>query len=203
MNLSERNALLEVVKGMQNPRRFEHTLGVEKEAVALGRIFMPDKLYELALAGLLHDITKDFSTEKQFELCEEYGITVDKSISPKLLHAITGCEFARRKFGADLITDEIYDGIRYHTTGRENMTLFEQLIYLADYIEENRTFQDCLFLRSHFYINIKHCDKFEEKQEILRKSMVLSFNLTLRTLISEGKSIDFDTIKARNYFLEL
>lgn len=195
-------ALRDIVKGLMKDKRYLHTLGVEEEARVLGKLFIPEKCEKLAVAGLLHDITKNFSLEKQLELCDEYGIEIDrKFIAPKLLHAKTGCEFARRKFGKELVDDEIYNGIYYHTTGREGMSLFESIIYLADYIEKNRTFPDCILLRNYFYMNIEKCSDITERKEVLRKTMVLSFNLTVKNLIEENAPIDFDTVKARNYFL--
>lgn len=192
----------EIVKGYVCEKRFSHTLGVEKEAYRLGMIFMPEKLEKLQLAGLLHDITKDFKTEKQLELCKEYGILVElENLVPKLLHSKTGCQFARSTFGSEIVDDEIYNGILYHTTGRKNMTLFEAIIYLADYIEETRTFEDCVKLREYFYNNIKNADNYSDKIEVLRKTMIYSFNLTIKNLIDEGKRIDKDTINARNYFV--
>ena len=90
----------DIVKSYMSQKRFFHTIGVEKEAVALGEIFLPDKANKLGLAGLLHDITKDFKTEKQLLLCEEYDIAIDKdNIIPKLLHSKTGSEFAKRSLG--------------------------------------------------------------------------------------------------------
>lgn len=198
------DTLREIVKGFQKKKRFIHTLGVEQKAIELGEIFMPEKLQKLQIAGLLHDITKDFSTDEHFRLCDEYKIKIDKEkIAPKLLHAITGCEFSKRKLGSDVVDDEIYQGIRYHTTGRENMTLFEQIIYLADYIEENRDFSDCVLLRNYFENNIEKCSTMNEKLIALKNTMILSFNFTIKNLIEEGKLIDFDTINARNYFLNL
>ena len=192
----------QIVKSLESEKRFKHTLGVKDEAYNLGLIFMPGKEEKLALAGLLHDITKDFKLDKQLELCEKYGISVDKEcIVPKLLHSKTGCEYAREVFGDSIVDDEIYSGIYYHTTGRENMTLFEAIIYLADYIEEGRTFGDCILLRDYFYSNIADAKDYSEKIQVLRKTMVLSFNLTIKNLIDEEKLIDMDTIKARNYFL--
>lgn len=192
----------DIVKSYMSPKRFFHTIGVEKEAVALGKIFLPDKVNKLGLAGLLHDITKDFKTEKQLLLCEEYDIAIDKdNIIPKLLHSKTGSEFAKRSLGGDIVDDEIYSGIYYHTTGRANMTLFEAIIYLADYIEETRTFDDCVMLRKFFYDNIAKAQNYEEKIEVLRKTLIYSFDLTIKNLIEEEKQIDFDTIGARNYFV--
>ena len=190
------------VAALESEKRYNHTLGVQREAYALGMIYMPEKAEKLSFTGLLHDITKDFSLSQQLELCSEYGIDVDKNcIVPKLLHAKTGCEYARRSFGADIIDQEVYSGIYYHTTGRKNMSLFEAIIYLADYIEDGRTFSDCVALREFFYKNIEKATDYSEKIEVLRKTMVLSFDLTIKNLIDDGKLIDNDTVEARNYFI--
>ena len=187
------------LKELQGEKRYNHTLGVEEEAYKLGQIFIPDECERLALAGVLHDITKKLKTDEQLKLCEEYGIEVDKNIAPKLLHAKTGCEYARRKFGKEIVDDQIYTAILYHTTGKAGMNLFEALIYLADYIEPNRTFGDCKKLRRFFYKGLKK-GKID-KYELLRKTMVMSFDLTIKNLIDENKQIDGDTVESRNYFL--
>lgn len=190
------------VRSFESEKRFKHTLGVQDEAYKLGTIFLPEKAEKLKLAGLLHDITKDFSLEQQLELCRRHGIPYDeRNIVPKLLHAKTGAEHAKSTFGDEIIDKEIYNGIFYHTTGCAGMTLFDAIIYLADYIEEGRTFEDCILLRRYFYENLEKSKTNEEALEVLRKTMVMSFDLTIKNLIDEGKQIDFDTVKARNYFL--
>ena len=192
----------DIVKGFVSEKRFSHTIGVEKEAYKLGMIFMPQKAEKLRLTGLLHDITKDFSKEKQLLLCDEYEIPYNlNELVPKLLHSKTGCEFARRQFGSDIVDDEVYSGIRYHTTGRIQMTLFETIIYLADYIEETRTFEDCITLRNFFYSKINAASSYEQKLKALQETMVLSFDMTIKNLIEENKPIDYDTVGARNYFI--
>lgn len=194
--------ITDAVRNLTTEKRFKHTLGVQEEAYKLGLIFMPEKAEKLRLAGLLHDITKDFTTERHLELCNEYEIAVDtEHLVPKLLHSKTGCEYARRLFGNEIVDDEIYNGIYYHTTGRKNMTLFEAIIYFADYIEEGRTFSDCVYLRNFFYSQIKNANDASSKLEVLRQAMTLSFDLTIKNLIDENKAIDSDTIEARNYFL--
>lgn len=195
--------LKKAIESLETPKRFKHTLGVQKEAYVLGTVFLPEKAEKLALTGLLHDITKDFTTEKHISLCDEYEILLDKTnIVPKLLHSKTGCEYARRVFGEEIVDNEVYSGIYYHTTGREKMTLFESIIYLADYIEEGRTFEDCIVLRNYFYDNLKKANGYDEKLTVLQKTMVKSFDLTIKNLIEESKPIDSDTISARNYFLK-
>ncbi len=190
------------VKALQREKRYFHTIGVANEAINLGKIFLPKKLDKLYFTGLLHDITKDFSTEKHIELCQKYGIELPSTMAPKLLHAKTGAEYAREKFGCVYVDDEVYSAIFKHTTGCENMTIFDIIIYLADYIESGRTFEDCVFLRNYFYANIKEAEYFDQKLEILRKTMVLSFDLTIKNLIEEEKIIDTDTINTRNYFIK-
>ena len=189
------------IKSLETEKRYNHTLGVQKEAYNLGKIYLPQKADKLSLAGLLHDITKDFSIEKQLELCKEYGIALEENIVPKLLHAKTGCEYAKRLFGDKIVDEEVYSGIYYHTTGRKNMTLFEAIIYLADYIEAGRTFDDCVILRNYFYEKLDLASNYSEKIEALRLSMVKSFDLTIKNLLDENKIVDNDTIEARNYFL--
>lgn len=190
-------------KEFQDEKRFNHTLGVAKEAYELGKIFIPKKAEKLMIAGILHDITKCFTTEKQIELCNLFNLSYDKEKEmPKLFHAKTGCEFAKEIFGDQIVDDEIYSSILYHTTGRAEMTLFEAIIYLADYIEPGRTFSDCIALREFFYTRIEKASSFDEKLEALREAMLLSFDLTIKNLIDENKKIDFDTVNARNYFLQ-
>ena len=190
-----------VVKSLTSEKRFSHIIGVEKETYELGKIFLPEKSEKLKLAGLLHDITKNFSYDKQIELCKEYKIMLDEYTVPKMLHSKTGCEFAKRTFGEDVVDDEIYSAIYYHTTGKENMSLFQAIIYLADYIEETRTFPDCITLRCYFYDKIKNAVSYKDKLKALRDTLILSFDMTLKNLIEENKVIDFDSIKARNYYI--
>ena len=42
------------VKALETPKRFKHTLGVQREAYELGMIYLPEKAEKLAFAGLLH-----------------------------------------------------------------------------------------------------------------------------------------------------
>ena len=197
INLDEIRAHL---KELQGEKRYIHTLGVEEEAKRLGEIFIPSECERLALAGVLHDITKNLKTDQQLKLCDEYGIEVDRNnVVSKLLHAKTGCEYARRMLGDDVVDDQIYNAILYHTTGKAGMNVFEALIYLADYIEPNRTFGDCKKLRRFFYKGLKK-GKID-KYELLRRTMILSFDMTIKNLTKENKQIDGDTVESRNYFI--
>jgi HD superfamily phosphohydrolase YqeK len=79
------------------------------------------------------------------------------------------------------------------------MTLFDALIYLADYIEKTRTFKDCVRLRRYFYKSLKKGK--DDKFEVLRKTLILSFDYTIKNLIEEGLPIDNNSNEVRNYFI--
>ena len=132
--------------------RIAHVAGCESEAVLLAMQYGEDA-EAAAEAAILHDITKKLHYEEHLKLCEKYDIVCDKSelANEKLLHAITGAALARDLFG---VSDEIYSAIRYHTTGKPDMTLLEKIIYLADYIEPTRDFPGVEKLRELAYEDI-------------------------------------------------
>ena len=196
------SALREAVKPWLTGKRLSHTLAVEEAAAELGKIYLPDQVDKLRAAALLHDITKKVDLGKQLQYGAEFGIMVGEkdTYSPKIFHARTAAALAEREFAA-YADPQVLDGIRWHTTGRDGMTVFEAIVYLADYIEATRTFPDCIALREFFLQNMAEADTPEEKEAVLNRTMVLSFDMTIRNLLEEGALIDSDTIAARNYYI--
>lgn len=175
------------LKSLLSPKRFLHSLGVQETAMFLAKRYgcTVDKA---SIAGLVHDCAKDLNKHQMLNYVDEFDIILD-SVTKKqteLLHAVVGREFARLAFG---IQDQgILDAIRYHTTGREGMTLLEKIIYLADYIEPNRKFPGVDELRRVALSN-------------LDKATLMATDRTISHLISQGKLIHHDTISARNSLL--
>ncbi len=137
---------------MLKSRRILHVAGCEAEAVRLARHWKADE-EEAREAAILHDITKQLELPDQLQLCEKYDIMTDtvEAEEVKLLHAKTGAALARQLFGA---SDAVHDSILWHTTGRPDMTLLEKIIYLADYIEPTREFENVKELRSLAYADL-------------------------------------------------
>ena len=127
------NALRERVRPYMKEKRYLHALSVERECERLGKMYLPDKVMKLRAAALLHDITKMLSLENQLKLCRLFGIMYGTTdlLSPKLFHAKTAAEMIKRDF-PDLADEEIVSAVRWHTTGRRGMTLFEGIVYLSD-----------------------------------------------------------------------
>jgi len=153
------------------PNRIPHVLGTEREAASLAERWGAD-IEDAREAAILHDITKKFSYEEHLAICEKYGIVsgVPEREHEKLMHALTGAAFARALFG---VSDEVYSAIRWHTTGRENMSLLEKIIYMADYIEPNRDFDGVNILRALAY-------------EDLDRALTLGLEMSLEDIRSRG-----------------
>jgi nicotinate-nucleotide adenylyltransferase len=192
-------ALRQDVGATMSQKRLTHTLEVEKMAVRLGRLYAPDKLDILGAAALLHDITKEYSSDKQLQICREFGIIISKQdiLTPKTFHAKTAAALIPSLYPA-FADDEVLSAVRWHTTGRVDMTLTEKLVYLADYIDESRTFDDCVTLRRMFWEAEPEKMGETERRKHLDRVLIRSYDMTLAGLIAEGAPISDDTFRARN-----
>lgn len=125
------------VKADLSSKRYEHTLGVEYTAAALAMRYGAC-LEAARTAGLLHDCAKCISDEKQLKFCRKHGIAISEAEekAPFLLHAKVGAYLAREKYGVN--DPGILSAILHHTTGCENMSLLEKIIFISDYIEPGR-----------------------------------------------------------------
>ena len=196
------NEELEILYGQVKKRmssfRFEHTAGVERAAAAMGELYMPDRIDQLRASALLHDITKELSVEEHIVLAKRNGreLLQNELKSPKILHAITA-EFAVREEFSSFASDDVCQAVRFHTTGNENMSVFDAIIYLADYIEDTRTFADCVSLRNYFWSAEPQKMNAVQREEHLWSSVLLSLDMTLDDLKKDGKYISEATLLTR------
>ena len=167
--------------------KYIHSISVMDTAVDMARHYgVFDERF--VIAGLLHDCAKDISTEEMFKLCVKYHVKVDiyQKSQPALLHGALGAEIAKHDF--EIEDEEILRSIKYHTTGCENMGMFEKIIYMADYIEPGRCFLGVKKLRKLSYKNID-------------QAMVEGLNMSIKEVIKKKGLIHPDTIHARNSIL--
>lgn len=185
------NKITEDLQKRLKTSRFQHTLGVAKTAKDMAEIFNvnPNKAY---LAGMLHDCAKNLSDDELLSLCGENNIPVTDSEkeAPYLLHAKAGAYIANTKYG---ITDEeVLSAITWHTTGKENMSDLEKIIFSADYIEPGRTKQPNL----------------DELRKIAKSDLdLLTFNIlkdTVDYLKKQGRMcIDENTLRAYEFYKKI
>ncbi|MBQ7399638.1 MAG: bis(5'-nucleosyl)-tetraphosphatase (symmetrical) YqeK [Clostridia bacterium] len=184
-------------------KRLCHTYSVEKEALRLAELLFPtlgvDKKYfsDISAAALLHDLTKYLSYEEQISLCKKYAIPFGENdgSDTAVLHSRTAAYVAKEDF---CINDTVFGAIYCHTTGKEDMNIFEKIIFIADYIEETRTHESCIKAREYFYSN---AELGADLLKTLDMTIIMSLDSTLSYLESEKKPIDSQTIRARNFLL--
>ncbi len=183
------NQMQEKLKEMLPSKRLIHSINVSKCAVKLSGIYGYDK-EKARIAGLIHDSAKYFNKEQVQEYVTKFNIELDslESNNIALSHSLLGSYVAQEIFNID--DEEIIDAIKYHTTGREEMTLLDKIIYIADIIEEGRYFRGIDGLRE-----LAFGGKLEE-------ALILSFNNTIRLVINNNQLIHPRTVNARNYILK-
>jgi len=169
---------------MLKPSRIPHVLGTEETAAQLAVRWGVDE-DTARRAALLHDCTKILNMEQHLALCRQYGIEPDELERQEepLLHALTGAAVAKHIFG---VSTEIESAIRYHTTGKENMTTLEKIIYLADYIEPTRSFRDLTEVR-------------KLAMENLDRACLWSFTMSVEHLEEKGCAVHPNSVYARDY----
>ncbi|MEL7570865.1 MAG: bis(5'-nucleosyl)-tetraphosphatase (symmetrical) YqeK [Eubacteriaceae bacterium] len=168
--------------------RYRHTICCAKLAAELAKIYGEDK-NKAYKAGLLHDVAKELSVDKMREYIKDNGMHVDVYMenNPALLHAYASAAMAEAIFDVD--DKEILSAITYHTTGKENMTLLEKIIFIADASDESRTYDK----------------KIEQWRELAKNDIdaailkVLDFNIV--KVVNRGFVLHENTVKARNYLV--
>lgn len=168
-----------------DPKRVPHVAGCEKEAVRLAEFWGSDP-EKAAVAGLLHDCTKRLSYKEHLDVIRRSGRVCPAGLlaEKKLLHAVTGAIVAETDFGA---SEEICSAIRWHTTGKPEMTLLEKIIYIADYIEETRAFEGVDKLRELAYKNIDG-------------AMALGLEMSVENIRERGDEPYIDSLLAYRYY---
>lgn len=173
-----------IVKPFLEKERFYHSVCVSQAAVGLAKQNGSDPR-KAEVAGILHDIMKELPPTEQLKMMTRYDIIlsdVERS-SPKLWHAILGAAYLEHELH---ITDrEILDPVRYHTTGRANMTLPEKVLFIADFISADRDYPGVENLR-------------KAAQSSLEDAMVEGLRFNIQDLSGNYRPIAPDTIDAYN-----
>lgn len=176
--------LKELLQKRLTPKRYNHSLCVADEALRLAKKYGGDceKAY---LAGLLHDITKNATVEEHLHIFNQFDIMLNdvEKNAEKLWHAISGAAYIEHVLG--IKDSEIITAVRYHTTARENMTQLEKLLYLADFTSADRDYDDIDIMRQKVEISME-------------AALDYALSYTINDLVSRGKPLHLDTVKAYN-----
>ena len=167
--------------------RYIHTMGVVKAADRLAENYGYDRA-KARMAALMHDCAKDYPADMKRRFCREFHVDVDEIMleTIDLTHAFLGAEVARREFGVE--DEEILGAIKYHTTGKADMSMLEKIVFIADYIEENR----------------KKFDSLDEARKIafedIDKAMAYVLKHTIEFVKERGRTLHPLSVEAYEYY---
>ena len=173
-SFTNKELLEEFIRTHLKESRYRHSLGVEEMAVKLARIHGADA-EKAAFAGRYHDLAKNFDDETMDSYIRKYGLPEELIGNNALAHSKVGAAILEHEFGVN--DPVILDAVRFHTTARKNMTLLDEVIFVADVIEDNRTYSDLAY-----YQELAYRDLDRACLEILE--------YTIGSLTGKGKVID-------------
>lgn len=193
------DVLRETVRAELSESRFRHVAAVESMIVRLGTLYLPQDLPKLRGAALLHDLTKEFSNEKQEKILASHGILLSDTdrLFPMLYHAETAALTIPERFPA-LADPAVVTAVKHHTAGGVGMTTFSLLLFLADYIDESRTYGDCVMLRDDFFGQNPSALSTIDRMRLLYDTVTREIELTVAHLLRKGSPIHPDTVRMRN-----
>ena len=183
------DTLRQTVGSRLSEKRFAHTLSVEKMALKIGEKCLPHCLSELSVAALLHDISKEYSEAEHFSLINKYkvSLTEQEICEPALWHSITAPLVIREEF-SEYAEEDILSAVYNHTVGSPDMSVFDEIILLADYIEEGRKYERCVSLREEFLSELDASTDFDTAILALHSAVAKSLNNNIEEFISRGKA---------------
>ncbi len=177
----------EDLKGILSEKRYNHCINVMEKAEELCKIhnINPENITAAALA---HDIAKEMSTDDLMLYTDNNHVNADeiekKQIS--ILHGPVGADICIKKYG---FSEEMARAIRIHSTGDVNMSVIDKIVFLADKIEKNRTYEKVEEIR-------------KASEDDLDKAILLFLNHHLERMIKKGRIIHPKSILLRNELVD-
>ncbi|PFG05626.1 bis(5'-nucleosyl)-tetraphosphatase (symmetrical) YqeK [Bacillus sp. es.034] len=178
-----REKALEMVKKHLTEHRYIHTCGVIETSIELAKRYGADEK-KAETAAIFHDYAKFRDKHEMQEIIERENLSKDLLLyNGELWHAPVGAILVEREIGIE--DRDILDAIRFHTSGKEGMTVLDKVVYLADYIEPNRRFPGVEEVR-------------ELANESLDLALIKALQNTITFLMKKNQAIYPDTFRFYN-----
>ena len=160
-----RKELIAKVKEKVRKKRFKHILGVEQAALELARA-NDYELEKASVAALVHDYAKERSDSEFKALIVQTGLEQDLlNWNNFIWHGVVGAEIIKKEL--KITDEEILNAVRRHTVGAKEMTMLDQIVYVADYIEPGRDFPGVDQARQLAAESLRAAVEFETKHTLL------------------------------------
>lgn len=166
-------------------KRYKHSIGVMEMAGELAQLYGAD-VETAKLAGLLHDIAKEMSSEDKLKYVEENNILINEveRINTPILHGKIGADVAKKKYG---VSEQIQKAIELHTTTSPDMDIIAKIVYVSDKVELNRKSED---------YDIEYERELAKKD--LDETVIYIIESNIKSLLKKGKLIEPQSIETRN-----
>lgn len=172
------------LKNHLDEKRYEHSISVAETAYDLSIRFHEDE-EDAYLAGLLHDIAKEYDDDTLLNLAKDYNISLSEDDLKNIgvIHSYIGAKMAKKIFN---LPDNICNAIKTHTLGDYMMTKLQKIIFIADFIEPKRKF-------------IKDIPEVVEASKTnLEKCLELTYKRNIEYIKSKGGNIHPKTLEIYN-----
>lgn len=169
------------VKKYLPEKRLRHTANVINCALNKAKELNLDT-EKVRISATLHDCAKYIDHTKV------KGFVLPKDVPAPVVHSFLGAFIAEKYLGVD--DQEILDAIRFHTSGKANMTLLGKLIFVADMVEEGRDYEGVEYLRELY------------EQEDFEKCFVECLKEEFLHLLNKKQRIYVETINAFEYYVK-
>jgi predicted HD superfamily hydrolase involved in NAD metabolism len=204
MLFSEKNIsdLETKIENKLSHHRYVHTLGVKRAAIKIAEYCYSGDISEIAVAALLHDISKEYSVAEQFQMMRESEKDFSDTdfMSEPVLHSFTAPVVISKDY-SDFATANILSSTFNHTTGSPDMSIFDEIIFVADYVEDGRKYDSCIAVRDDLFDSFSSSYDREECIMHLHNATIAILENTIVHLIKNKQVLNERTVATRNAFL--
>ncbi len=168
-------------------RLYSHSREVALYAEGLARRHGADAEW-MYIAGLYHDLGKTLELSEMRRTADRQSVVYDpeEAASPSLLHSSASAAL----FAGEMAPPEAFiRAVRGHTTGNAPFGLEEQILYVADFAEPSRVYEECVSVRT-----------IAERDMTAAALAAVSFKI--RFLMLRGRSIHPKSILLYNFLLQ-
>ena len=172
----------DMVRQTLSPKRFQHTMNVKKLAVRMAQHYGVDT-EKAALAAVLHDSAKELPRTELLQIMQDNAI-IKKGTQNRpepVWHGICAAILAKTQWNVQ--DEEILSAIACHTTGKENMSKLDKILFLADMTSAERDYPGVEELRS---LEMRNLDK----------AMIQALKMTISFVEQKNAIADPESAKA-------
>ena len=172
----------DMVRRTLSPKRFQHTMNVKNLAVRMAQHYGVDT-EKAALAAILHDSAKELPRTELLQIIQDNAI-IKKGTQNRpepVWHGICAAILAKTQWNVQ--DEEILSAIACHTTGKENMSKLDKILFLADMTSAERDYPGVEELRS---LEMQNLDK----------AMIQALKMTISFVEQKNAIADPESAKA-------